>query len=104
MNSRKRRSKYKLGKIGCWNCGNKGHLNKDCRAPKKQRDGQQEKKHEANVTGDVLQEDLLLFVDNISKSWVVYSGDAFHVTPYTKHFIDYVQGNFGQVHFGDDVQ
>jgi hypothetical protein len=39
-NSRKGRSKSRIGKIECWNCGKKGHLKKDCRAPKKQRDGQ----------------------------------------------------------------
>jgi hypothetical protein len=39
-NSRKGRSKSRLGKIECWNCGKKGHLKKDCRDPKKQRDGQ----------------------------------------------------------------
>jgi hypothetical protein len=39
-NSRKGRSKSRLGKIECWNCGKKGHLKKDCRALKKQRDGQ----------------------------------------------------------------
>jgi hypothetical protein len=38
-NSRQGRSKSRLGKIECWNCGKKGHLKKDCRAPKKQRDG-----------------------------------------------------------------
>jgi hypothetical protein len=43
-NCMKGKSKFKLGKIECWNCGKKGHLKKDCRAPKKQRDGQQEKK------------------------------------------------------------
>ena len=37
-NSRKGRSKSRLGKIECWNCGKKGHLNKYCRALKKQRD------------------------------------------------------------------
>jgi hypothetical protein len=42
-NSRKDISKSRFGKIECWNCGNKGHLKKDCRAPKKQRDGQQRK-------------------------------------------------------------
>jgi hypothetical protein len=42
-NSRKGRSKCIFGKIECWNCGKKGHLKKDYRAPKKQRDGQQEK-------------------------------------------------------------
>jgi hypothetical protein len=38
-NSRKGRSKSRFGRIECWNCGKKGHLKKDCRAPKKQRDG-----------------------------------------------------------------
>jgi hypothetical protein len=28
-NSRKGRSKSRLGKIECWNCGKKGHLKKD---------------------------------------------------------------------------
>jgi hypothetical protein len=42
-NSRKGRSKSRLGKIECWNCGKKVHLKKDYRAPKKQRDGQQER-------------------------------------------------------------
>jgi hypothetical protein len=51
----------------------------------------------------VLQDDLILFVDNISKSWVVYSWASFHATPDRKHFLDYVQGDFGQVHLGDDA-
>jgi hypothetical protein len=102
-NSRKGRSKSRLGKIECWNCGKKRNMKKDCKAPKKQRDGQQEKNKEANVTGDVLQDALILFVDNISESWVVDSGDSFHATPHRKHFLDYVQGDFGQVHLGDDA-
>jgi hypothetical protein len=78
-------------------------LKKYCRAPKKRRDGQHEKNHEENVTGDVLQDVLILFVDNISDSWVVDSGASFHATPHKKHFLDYVQGHFGQVHLGDDA-
>jgi hypothetical protein len=42
-NSRKGRSKSILGNIECRNCGKKGHLKKYCRAPNKQRDGQDEK-------------------------------------------------------------
>jgi hypothetical protein len=102
-NSRKGRSKSRMGKIECYNCGKKGHLKKDYRAPKKQRDGQQEKNQEPNVIGDVLQDALILSVDNISKSWVVDSGTSFHATPHRKHFLDYVQGDFGQVHLGDDA-
>jgi hypothetical protein len=100
-NSRKGGSKSRLGKIECWNCGRKGHLKKYCRAPKKQRDGQREKNQEANVTGDVLQDYLILSVDNICDSRVVDSGDSFHATTHRKYFLDYVQGDFGQVHLGD---
>jgi hypothetical protein len=101
-NSRKGRSKSILGKIECWNCGKKGHLKKDCISPKKQTDGQQERNQESNVTGDVLQDALILSIDNISESWVVDSGASFHATPHRKHFLDYVQGDFGQVHLGDN--
>jgi hypothetical protein len=69
----------------------------------KRRDGQQEKNQEANVIGDVLQDALILSVDNILYSWVVDLGASFHVTPHRKHFLDYVQGDFGQVHLGDDA-
>jgi hypothetical protein len=102
-NSRKGRSKYRFGKIECWNCGKKGHLKKDCRAPKKQRDGQQDTNQEENVASDVLQDALIIFVDNISESWVVDFGASFHATPHRKHFLDYVQGDFGQVQLGDDA-
>jgi hypothetical protein len=102
-NSRKGRSKSRLGKIECWNCGKKGHLKKDCRAPKKQRDGHQERNREANVRGDVFQDALILSLDNISESWVVDSRASFHARPHRKHFLDYVQGDFGQVHLGDDA-
>jgi hypothetical protein len=34
-NYRKGRCKSRLGKIECWNCGKKGHMKKDYRAPKK---------------------------------------------------------------------
>jgi hypothetical protein len=94
-NYRKGRSKSRLGKIECSNCRKKGHLKKDCRAPKKQRDGQQEKNQEANVTRDVSQDALILSVDNIYESWVIDLGDSFHATLHRKHFLDCVQGDFG---------
>jgi hypothetical protein len=50
----------------------------------------------------VLQDALILSVDNISESWVVDSGASCHATPLRKHFLDYVQGDFGQVHLGYD--
>jgi hypothetical protein len=51
----------------------------------------------------VLQNDLILSVDNISESWVVDLGASFHATSHRKHFLDYVQGDFGQFHLGDDA-
>jgi hypothetical protein len=51
----------------------------------------------------VLQDALILSVDNIYESWVVYSRTSFHATPHRKHFIDYFQGDFGQVNLGDDA-
>jgi hypothetical protein len=102
-NSRKGRSKSIFGKIEYWNCGKKGHLEKDYRAQKKQRDGQWDKNQEVDVTSDVLQDDLILYIDNVSESWVVDSRASFHATPHKKHFLDYVQGDFGQVHLGDDA-
>jgi hypothetical protein len=51
----------------------------------------------------LLQDALFIFVDNISESWVVDSGASFHATPHRKHFIDYVQGDFGKVRLGDDA-
>jgi len=59
----------------------------------KEGDAQQEANHEANVTGDVLQDDLILSLENIIDAWVVDSGASFHATPDRKHFHDYVQGD-----------
>lgn len=63
---------------------------------------QQENNHEANVTGDVLQDVLILSLKNIIDSWVIDSRASFHATPDRKHFHDYVQGYFGRVRLSDD--
>ena len=79
--SRKGRSKSRSG-IVCWKCRKKGHLKKDCRSRKgKEGDTQQEKNHEANVTGDVLQDALIHSLENSIDAWVVDSGASFHATP-----------------------
>jgi hypothetical protein len=51
----------------------------------------------------VLQDALIFSIDNIFESCVVYLGASFHATPHRKHFLDYFQGDFGQVHLGDDA-
>ena len=53
----------------------------------------QEYNHEANVTGDVLQDALFLYLENIIDARVVDSGASFHATSDRKHFHDYVQGD-----------
>ena len=66
--SRKGRSNSRSG-IVCWKCGKKGHLKKDYKSQKgKEGDVQQENNHEANVTGDVLQDALILSFENITNS------------------------------------
>ena len=59
-------SKSRFDKIGCWNCGKKGHIKKDCRAPKKKGYKHQETTQELNVASDVLQDALILALDNTS--------------------------------------
>jgi hypothetical protein len=51
----------------------------------------------------VLQDALILSVDNIFEFLVVNPRDSFHATPHMKHFLDYGQGDFGQVHLDDDA-
>ena len=46
---------------------------------------------------------MIHFVDKFFSSLVVDSRDLFHATPHRKHFLYYVQGDFGQVHLGDDA-
>ena len=100
--SRKGKSKSRLG-IVCWKCGKKGHLKKDCKSWKgKEGDEYQETNHEANVTGDVLQDALILSLENIIDACVIDSGASFHATLDKKHFHDNVRANFGQVRLGDD--
>ena len=100
--SKKGISKSKFEKIECWNYGKKGHLKKDCIAPKKKGERQQETTEEANVAGDVLQYALILALDNTSEYWVVDSSASCHATPHRNLFHDYVLGDFGHVLLGVD--
>ena len=99
---KKGRSKSRFGKIECWNRGKKGHLKKDCRAPKKKGERKQETTQEVTVAGDVLQDDFIFALDNSSDYWVVDARASCHATPHRKFFHDYVQGDFGHVLLGDD--
>jgi len=48
-----------------------------------------------NVTGDVLEDAMILSLKNIIDACVVDSVASFHATPNRKHFHDYVQGDSG---------
>ena len=63
---RKGRSNSRLGNIECWNCGKRGHPKKNYKDPKKKGDRQHETTQEANVAGDVLQDDFILALYNTS--------------------------------------
>ena len=78
-------------------------MKKYCKSWKgKEGDEQQENNNEVNVTGDVLQDSLILSLENIIDAWVVDLEASFHATPDRKPFHDYVQGDFAQVRLGDD--
>ena len=54
------------------------------------------------MTGNVLQDALIISFENVTNSWVVYLGASFHATPNKKYFHEYDQGYFGQVRLGND--
>ena len=45
---------------------------------------------------------LLLSLESINDSWVLYFGTSCHATHHRCYFIDYVQGDFGLVYLGDN--
>lgn len=61
------RGKSRSGKpmVECWNCGKKKHLKKDCRAPKKNKHGTNNKDKEAsaNIVEEV-EDALVIILDN----------------------------------------
>ena len=77
------KSRSSKGKIECWNCGKKGHLEKDCRAPpkkNKQKNGNKDNEASANVPGNTVQYAFILTFDYKSEFWVIDSGASFHAT------------------------
>ena len=44
---------------------------------------------------------LLLSLKSLDDSWVLNFGASFHAKPHRGYLIDYVQGDFGLVYFGD---
>ena len=50
--------------LECWNYGKTGHMKKNCRAPRKNKD----KNDAANVVTDEVRDALILFVDDMCNS------------------------------------
>lgn len=87
----------------CFNCGQKGHWRRDCKAPAKQQNGKnQGGKNTAYVSDESDNDCLICSLDSRSESWIVDSGASFHATPRMDVLQNYVQGNFGKVYLGDD--
>ena len=98
--SKKGRSKSRFEKIECWNCGKKGHLKKDYRAPKNKGERQQETTQEDNVAGDVLQHYFILALDNTSDYQVVDSGIHVMLHPIGNSFMIMFKVILGMCYWG----
>ena len=89
-----------------WQCDKKGHLKKDYWSKKKKEPESQPdnstSSSEANVTGTLFEDALIVSCDNISDAWVVDSRVSFHATPHKHYSKDYVKGDFGYVYLGDN--
>lgn len=46
--------------------------------------------HEANIDGDILQDNFILSLDMHNDYWVIDSSDYFHTTSHKNYFIEYV--------------
>ena len=79
-----------------WNCGETGHLRRQCKSPKK--------KNEDDSTNALIEEvhdALLLAVDSPLNDWVLDSGALFPTTPHQEIMQNYVAGDFNKVYLAD---
>ena len=96
--SRNGRSKSRNGRfVQCWNCGQTGHLKKNCKALKKG----DKPDNAANAATAEEHDALLLSVDSSFDSWVIDSGASFHTTADRNVLENYVAGNYGKVYLAD---
>ena len=81
----------------CWNCGKTGHLKKNYRALRKNKN--KNKNNDAtNAVTDEVNDALILLVDDSCDSWVIDSGASFHTTAHHDVLENYVEGSHGKVY------
>jgi hypothetical protein len=102
--SQSRRGQSRGPQMTCWNCKKKGHLKRDCKAPKKRVDENDKGSNSVNVSNDCSSDEaLIMCCDSKDEScWIVDSGASFHATSNRDCFLNYEKGKFGKVYLGDD--
>ncbi|KAK9133630.1 hypothetical protein Scep_013158 [Stephania cephalantha] len=102
--SQSRRGRSRGPQMTCWNCKKKGHLKRDCKAPKKRVDENDKDSNSVNVSNESSSDEaLIMCCDSKDEScWILDSGASFHATSNREYFLNYEKGNFGKVYLGDD--
>ena len=99
VESKNRNGKSKNGRnLEYWNCGKTGHLKKNYRAPRKNKDKNNDV---ANAVTDEVRDALILSVDDSYDSWVLDLDASFHTTSQCDVLENYVAGNHGKVYLDD---
>jgi len=93
----------------CYYCDKPGHIQKDCRKYKRDKNGKDEDKNEENGTTTVVFDgDVAIVCDddcvNLTRqdtTWVADSAASYHVTSRRDFYTSYTAGDFGQVRMGN---
>ena len=92
--------------IKCYHCNKVGHMRKECRIWKKERNDVKKENKETNVIstkGDIMivTDDGCVSLANQDRNWVIDSSASFHVTSHSDFFTSYKTGDFGNVRMGN---
>ena len=84
----------------CWDCGESGHIKRDCPNPKKNR---QQRNDDGEADFAIEQEGELLAVsaENKVESWVLDSGVSFHASPDRKLFHKFISDRRGTAYLAN---
>lgn len=82
----------------CWNCGQPGHIQKDCK---------EEKKKKKNSDNDSSQRDANAFIVALATQasndvWMIDFGASFHMTSHRDYFTKYEKYDSGRVYLASD--